>query len=62
MRTDRVTVILQKKVRSSNGDAKEKLVDFTGNEEVIAKNASAIFDGQDVTPSLLSSSDAPEEK
>ncbi len=50
VRTDRVTEILQKKVRPSSGDSKGKLVDFTGNEQVIAKNAGAIFEGQSVTP------------
>jgi multidrug efflux pump subunit AcrA (membrane-fusion protein) len=54
-------VILNKVVRSSSGKV-QKLLDFTGNEEVIAKNAGAIFDGQAVTPSLMSGSDSSAQK
>jgi HlyD family secretion protein len=62
VRTNRVTEILQKRERSSNGDGKGKLVDFTGNEEIIAKNASAIFDGQAVTPSMQNGSETSVQK
>jgi hypothetical protein len=40
----------------------QKLLEFTGNEQIIAKNAGAIFDGQAVMPSMLSGSDSSTQK
>ena len=48
-RTGKITQLVKKQSKAANGDEPAVWVEFTGNEQIVARNASSITDGQAVT-------------